>query len=244
MRKNTTIAADAYALMAERYDALAPSKPHNGLYERPATHELLGNVSGLAVLDAGCGSGIGAQMLARAGGKITGIDASPEMLKLAKTRCRGLDVTFVHADLSQPLDFLSDTSFDKIISSLTFDYLPDLAPVFSELARLVKPGGTLVFSMSHPMRDWTDERARGEKTYFETNLWGCRWKGFGHPQPFVHSYRRPLMQILNPLVENGWLLDQFIEPLPLAQVKEQDAKLFAELCMEPCFICVRAKRTP
>ncbi len=244
MDKNTTIAADAYALMAERYDALAPDKPHNGLYERPATHALLGNVDGLAVLDAGCGSGIGSEILARSGGKITGLDASPEMLKLAKTRCKNLDVTLVHADLSLPLDFLTDTSFDRIVSSLAFDYLADLNPVFSELARVTKPGGTFVFSMSHPMRDWGDERARGEKPYFKTNLWGCHWKGFGHPQPFVQSYRRPLMKIVNPLIENGWLLEQIVEPLPIAQMKDNDAALFAELSVEPCFIFIRAKRTP
>jgi SAM-dependent methyltransferase len=242
MDKNTTIAADAYALMAERYDALAPAKPHNGLYERPATHALLGSVDGLMVLDAGCGSGIGSEMLARAGAKITGIDASPEMLELANTRCKDLDAIFTQADLSLPLDFLNGGDFDKIICSLALDYLPDLSPVFSELARVTKPGGNFVFSMSHPMRDWGDERTRGEKPYFETNLWGCHWKGFGHPRPFVQSFRRPLMHILNPLIKNGWSLEQIVEPLPLAQMKEQDADLFAELSREPSFICIRAKR--
>ncbi len=244
MAKAKSIAIDAYAVLAQRYDALAPGKPHNGLYERPATHALLGDVDGRVVLDAGCGSGIGSEMLARSGGKITGIDVSPQMLELAKARCKKLDVTFIQADLSHPLDFLADASFDKTISSLALDYLPDLNPVFSELARVTKPGGTLVFSMSHPMRDWADERARGGKNYFETNLWGCHWKGFGHPHPFVQSYRRPLMDIVNPLIENGWLLEQIVEPLPVARMKDKDPALFAELSLEPCFICIRAKRTP
>ena len=42
--------------------------------------------------------------------------------------------------------------------------------------------------MSHPMRDWQDERTRGTKTYFETNLWGMEWTGFGKPRPFIEIH--------------------------------------------------------
>jgi hypothetical protein len=45
------VAANAYASFAKRYDALAPTKPHNALYERPASFELLSEVSGLDILD-------------------------------------------------------------------------------------------------------------------------------------------------------------------------------------------------
>ncbi|KVP25386.1 hypothetical protein WJ86_13600 [Burkholderia multivorans] len=55
----------AYAEFAQRYADIAPTKPHNALYERPATLALLGDVAGQTVLDAGCGPGICSELLAR-----------------------------------------------------------------------------------------------------------------------------------------------------------------------------------
>ena len=98
-----TNARRAYAMLAERYDAMAPTKPHNALYERPASLELLGSVDGLTVLDAACGTGIVTEMLARSAAKIHAFDITPEMLALARKRCAGLDVDFREADLAMPL---------------------------------------------------------------------------------------------------------------------------------------------
>lgn len=51
------IGRSAYAEFAERYAEIAPTKPHNALYERPTTMALLGGVDGMTVLDAGCDAG-------------------------------------------------------------------------------------------------------------------------------------------------------------------------------------------
>ncbi|MEO3999062.1 class I SAM-dependent methyltransferase [Mesorhizobium sp. CAU 1732] len=237
-----SIARKAYAAFAERYDAIAPTKAHNALYERPATHALLGDVDGLDVLDAGCGSGIGTERLARGGARVSGFDITPEMLALARKRCEGLNVAFHDSDLSQPLDWLADESFDRVLSSLALDYVEHLQPVFREFFRVTRPGGQLVFSMGHPMRDWQDERARGGGTYFETNLWGMHWGGFGEPAPYVQSYRRPLAEIVNGLSESGWIIDRLVEPLPDSAMKRQDPGHFEELSKAPAFLCIRARR--
>ncbi|WP_210212079.1 class I SAM-dependent methyltransferase [Mesorhizobium sp. M6A.T.Ce.TU.016.01.1.1] len=117
------VAVDAYVSFAKRYDALAPSKPHNALYERPASFELLGEVTGLDILDAGCGSGICSEKLARSGARVSAFDITPEMLALARERCAGLDVDIRLGDLEKPLDWLADGSFDRIICSLALDYV-------------------------------------------------------------------------------------------------------------------------
>lgn len=236
------VAVDAYASFAKRYDALAPTKPHNALYERPASFELLGEVTGLDILDAGCGSGICSEELARSGAGVSAFDITPEMLALARERCAGLDVDIRLGDLEKPLDWLADASFDRIICSLALDYVERLAPVFAEFHRVARPGGKLVFSMGHPMRDWQDAHARGMKTYFETNRWGMHWSGFGEPNPYVESYRRPLGDILNGLADTGWTLDRFVEPLPVPEMETVDPRHFAELSLAPAFICVRAHK--
>lgn len=242
MTSDTPIAKPAYAAFADRYDALAPTKPHNALYERPASLALVGDVAGLDILDAGCGSGICTEKLARAGGHIRAFDVTPEMTALARARCAGLDVDIQEGDMSKPLDWIADGRVDGVLCSLALDYVKNLQPVFAEFHRVTRPGGWLVFSMGHPMRDWTDVRTRGQKTYFETNRWGMYWGGFGEPNPYVESYRRPLGDILNGLSGTGWTLDRFVEPLPVAEMQTVDPRHFAELSLAPAFICVRARR--
>ena len=236
------IERSAYAEFAKRYDAAASTKPHNALYERPATMALVGGVQGLDVLDAGCGSGINAALLAEGGATVHGFDVTPEMVSLAQERCRSLPVEIRAGDLTRPLDWLSDQAFDLVLCSLALDYIADLAPTFREFRRVTKPSGALVFSMGHPMRDWTDERTRGNGTYFDTTLFGMHWSGFGEPKPYVECYRRPLSSVLNPLAESGWTLERFVEPLPAPKMAEVAPRLHAELCQAPAFLCVRARR--
>jgi 2-polyprenyl-3-methyl-5-hydroxy-6-metoxy-1,4-benzoquinol methylase len=58
------VSREAYDKLASSYSARAPTKPHNAYYERPATLSLLGDVRGGRVLDAACGPGIYAELLA------------------------------------------------------------------------------------------------------------------------------------------------------------------------------------
>jgi ubiquinone/menaquinone biosynthesis C-methylase UbiE len=158
---STSLGLAAYAEFADRYASVAPTKAHNALYERPATIALVGDVSGLRILDAGCGPGIFSEIFARNGATVHAFDITPRMVELARIRCAGLPVTLAEGNLAEPLNWLQDASFDKIVCALALDYVADLAPVFKEFRRVASPGATLVFSMSHPMRDWMDERTHG-----------------------------------------------------------------------------------
>jgi ubiquinone/menaquinone biosynthesis C-methylase UbiE len=240
--RGEAIAKKAYASFADRYDRDAPTKPHNALYERPASLDLLGDTADLEVLDAGCGPGICSEILARAGARVRAFDVTPEMVALARKRCEGLDVEIRESDFTHPLHWVADASVDRVLCSLALDYVEQLEPVFREFARVTRPGGVLVFSMGHPMRDWMDPRTHGGKSYFETNRWGVHWTGFGEPNPFVESYRRPLQDILNPLAAAGWSLERFVEPRPLAEMKSIAPRHFVELSQSPAFIGARARR--
>jgi 2-polyprenyl-6-hydroxyphenyl methylase/3-demethylubiquinone-9 3-methyltransferase len=236
------IGRQAFSSFAERYAAVAPTKPHNALCERPATLSLLGEVNGLRVLDAGCGPGICCELLARRGAMVHGFDVSPEMADLARKRCEGLAVEVRLGDLAQPLHWLSDESFDKVLCALALDHVETLEPSFREFLRVTRPNGLLVFSMGHPMRDWLDERTHNGGTYFDTVRFGMHWSGFGEPKPYVESYRRPLSAILNPLLDSGWKLDRVVEPQPLPQMRAMSARSYAVLSQRPAFICISARR--
>jgi len=232
----------SYTQFAGRYAGQAPGKPHNALYERPATRSLLGTVAGLDVLDAGCGPGIVSAELAGEGARVQAFDVTPAMVELAKARCAGLAVEIALGDLGRPLDWLADAVVDRIVCSLALDYVEHLAPAFREFHRVARPGALLVFSMSHPMRDWIDTRTRGSRSYFQTTRFGLHWGGFGEPKPWVEAFRRPFADIFNALTETGWAIERVLEPEPQPEMKAVSPALYAELVQAPAFICVRARR--
>jgi hypothetical protein len=56
----------------------------------------------------------------------------------------------------------------------------------------------------------------------------------------VPSYRRPLSEVINPLIQAGFILDRILEPLPTAEFKEKDPQDYEELMRNPGFMCIRA----
>jgi SAM-dependent methyltransferase len=96
------------------------------------------------VLDYGCGHGMAAVVLARAGGRVTAFDLSPGYVCEAKARAAANDVpiSFLEAD-AERLPF-ADGSFDRVWGNAILHHL-DLRTAAGELHRLLRPGGRAVF---------------------------------------------------------------------------------------------------
>ena len=102
---------------------------------------------GERVLDIGSGAGtdslVAAQMVGDEG-HVTGIDMTPEMLAKARSAAAELgrrNVEFVESE-AERLPF-PDASFDVVISNGVIDLIPDKDAVFSEIFRVLKPGGRI-----------------------------------------------------------------------------------------------------
>jgi SAM-dependent methyltransferase len=241
MPKREPIALKGYEKLAERYAAMIDTKPHNAYYERPAMLSLLPSVRGKRVLDAGCGPGAYAQILVRRGAEVVGVDVSPKMLRLARERV-GDKVELHLADLTRPMKFLKNSSFDIAISPLVIPYVRDLSRLFKEFYRVLKSPGILVFSDGHPFWDYLFfKEKRKSKDYFMTEVVGCTWHGFGVPV-YIAGYRRPLNALLNPLIEAGFILERVLEPLPTEEFKKADPRNYRKLMRMPAFICVGARK--
>lgn len=90
MRKGPDpVSREAYDKLANSYSDRAPTKPHNAYYERPVTLSLLGDIRGRRVLDAACGPGIYAELLADSGAEVIGFDASEKIVTLARLDAEG-----------------------------------------------------------------------------------------------------------------------------------------------------------
>ena len=230
------IALEAYERLAEAYALVVDTKPHNAYYERPATLSLLPEVKGKRVLDAGCGPGVYSEWLLAHGAEVVAVDVSAKMIELARRRIgSALDVRL--ADLSKPLTFLSDESFDIVLSSLTLHYIKDWSSTLAEFYRVLRPGGCSVLSVGHPFFDYT--YFKSEK-YFDTELVGSEWKGFEGVKIYMPTFRRSLEETLNPLIEAGFCIDRILEPRPTEEFRKADPEAYAELSQRPAFLCIRA----
>lgn len=120
---------------------------------REAEARLLGDVEGRDVLEIGCGSAPCARWLAMEGARVVGLDLSAGMLRYAAAanEATGLDVPLVRAN-AEYLPF-ADGSFDLACSAFgAVPFVASLDAVFGEVARVLRPGGSWVFAVTHPMR--------------------------------------------------------------------------------------------
>ena len=127
--------------MAEAFDALRFSGPIGRLLaetQEQVLADYLGPLEHRAVLDVGTGTGRAAIVLAARGARVTGVDASSEMLAVARKRAEeaGVDVTFLKGDAHQ-LDF-DDRSFDAAVCLRVLMHTPDWRRSLAELCRVAR----------------------------------------------------------------------------------------------------------
>jgi ubiquinone/menaquinone biosynthesis C-methylase UbiE len=229
------IALKAYEQLADVYAALVDTKDYNAHYEWPAMISLMPDVAGKRALDAACGPGRYAEWLIDHGAEVTAFDVSPRMLSNARKRL-GAMARIEQADLSAPLTFLGQRVVDLIVCALALDYVRDWRPTLAEFNRVLLPGGALVFSMEHPLSEFSLKSAAD---YFQTEQVEYTWRHFGGPI-VVPSFRRPLMEVFNALTDSGFCVDRIVEPLPTPEFKEQNPDSYERLLRRPSFLCVRA----
>jgi SAM-dependent methyltransferase len=99
-------------------------------------------LDGLEVLCLAAGGGKHGPLYAAAGGRVTVVDISPAMLELDRqvARERRLELAIVEGSMDD-LSMLGVGRFDLVIHPVSTCYLPDVAPVFREVARVMRPGG-------------------------------------------------------------------------------------------------------
>jgi SAM-dependent methyltransferase len=115
----------------------------NYLIHRRAYEEATKLVAGKVALDFGCNVGYGIQVLASAASSVSGVDISPQAVKAAVERLGpGVDVRLYNGTKSS----FPDRSFDVITSFQVIEHVSDYEPYFSEILRLLRPSGTVLFT--------------------------------------------------------------------------------------------------
>jgi SAM-dependent methyltransferase len=236
---------DVYDELADGYDDItgAAIREH---YEWPAVRSLLPPLGGAHVLDAACGDGFYTERIVDRGATAVGVDATPAMLDRARERFDGDDRVGLHeADLTDDLPFLDDGAFDLVVCQLALGHVPEWDPVFETFERVLNPGGRVVVSTSHPLRDYVDaefpvrEHALADGArYVDVERVAYDW---GEDERFaVPFYRRPLEAAFAPATDAGFLVERVVEPdvtESFAEARPEDARQFRE--GPPNFLCLR-----
>ncbi|MFF7560274.1 class I SAM-dependent methyltransferase [Streptomyces pseudovenezuelae] len=223
--------------LGEHFADNATDGPYNAHTDRPAMLDLAGDVTGLRVLDAGCGAGhYITELRARGAAEVVGVEGSATLLRHARARVGDDEAVALHQhDLEEPLGFLSDDSFDLVVMALVHHHLEARRQLLAETHRVLRPGGTLLVSTVHPTADWVWHGG----SYFDEDRVETRFGDSGT----THSYRRMTMQtFLGELLDTGFALERFVEPRATEAARRVDESRYLKTHRTPFFVAVRMRK--
>jgi ubiquinone/menaquinone biosynthesis C-methylase UbiE len=247
--------ADAWTKLARAgYDV------YRDHFNTPVFFEMLPDVSGLLGLDIGCGEGHNTRLLAGRGAHMTAIDIAHKFVAHAKNAesTKGPSINYVTASAVE-LPFRDET-FDFATAFMSFMDIPETGRVLAEAYRILKAGGFLQFSITHPCFDTPHRRnLRNDNgltyaievgDYFRNEEGRIAEWLFGAAPPEAREglpnfktpvFKRTLSQWLNLIVEAGFHLERIEEPRPSDETVRkchhlQDAQVVAY------FLHIRVRR--
>ncbi|WP_207793355.1 class I SAM-dependent methyltransferase [Nocardioides acrostichi] len=191
------------------------------LVEWPAQRELLGDVTGLSVLDAGCGNGAKLAQLATEGAvDCVGVDLSENFIEPPR------GVRLVLGDLSDlaAVPGLSGRSFDRILFLQSFGYAADGVAALRTARSMLTDDGFILLTRTQPVRHAL-ERAEQNGTslgeeYFSTDAFSYRHRTWDE---HVTLTKRPytMSDLLNTFSAAGLWIDTTVEPQMAADLAER-----------------------
>ncbi len=215
---------------------------------------------GASVLAVGCGSGEECNDIKKLGAaRVVGTDISEGLIQEAKAAFSDIEFQVAAAE---DHSMFEDNSIDVIYSSLAMHYIKHWAPVLKDFYRILKPGGTFLFSVIHPLH-WGMELVRPKGSRVTNILYGyttspdsqqVRIYGdylnhytkhdrfLGKIQ--VTYYHRPISQMWRDITSAGFKIVDIIEPKSVQEDVPKNFEGFAKVTQKiPYFLIFELKKT-
>ena len=160
---------------------------------------LIGNVSGLRVLDYGCGSGQLGIYLSMLGAEVSGFDLSPKGIEVANWAAQkyGLQCSFRAMD-AEGLEYPAE-SFDLVVGFGVLHHVVKYPKSASHLARVLKPGGRAFFHETlwdNPLINFARRWTMPSQDAGDARLTGRGIQDFGTPFAGTKVYKRHILYML------------------------------------------------
>lgn len=199
----------------------------------PAFFEMLPEVKGRCGLDIGCGEGHNTRLLARRGARVCGIDISDVFVGHARDHEAAEPLGIAYRVASAVELPFANASFDFATGFMSFMDVPETERVAAEAFRVLKPGGFLQFSISHPCFDTPHRRnlrdGIGQTYAIEVGGYFRALRGeleewifqsapaeirASLPKFSVPRFTRTFGSWINLLLATGFVIDRLNEPRP------------------------------
>ena len=233
------------------YDEIADwySARKRGSYEfkiqLPAILNLLGDLRGKSLIDIGCGPGTYSVEFAKRGADVLGVEISRKMLNKARNNAENANVKLTLQKSDAHSLPSTDESFDVAVLTLTILN----AKMIEEAARVLKPGGVLLFSDTHPIIEskgrWEGNdigAARVVEDYFSQDKRQWQIKPGPGRTITLKYYTRTIEQCVDMIADAGFKILRIVEPKPGEDVKKSDPVHYDRCSRIPYFIIYLAQK--
>lgn len=197
----------------------------------PATERLLDVRPGQLILDVACGNGVMARRLAQLGAKVVACDFAPALVERARARSTEyadrIEYRIIDATDERQLLALGEGRFDAAICNMALMDMMVVEPLFSALARLLKPQRHFIFSVMHPCfnssgtRLVIEEEDREGELVTSYSVKVMQYAGLGttkglaivgQPEP-QYYFHRTISTLFSACFRSGFVLDGIEEPV-------------------------------
>jgi ubiquinone/menaquinone biosynthesis C-methylase UbiE len=216
----------------------------------PALLKMIGDVSGMQVLDAGCGEGYLSRLLAKIGAKVSAFDYADEMVRIAIERTDASLGIDYWVDNAETIPNVPDSSFDLVVSNMVLVDLEKYEDAICEAFRVLRPGGRFLLTNVHPCFMTPDSGWEFDEDgnrlhwnvdhYFDEGPQEERI--FLALEDVLIQYHRTLGSYVKPIIAAGFALTDIVEPTPTAEAIRDEPRWKHDLrithfimfdCMKP-----------
>ncbi len=245
MKKKGTEVYDNAQFFANYLKRRNRSNSPNTILEEPIIDELIAPLSGLKVLDLGCGDGLyGEKIVSQGAYSYYGVDASKNMIAASQKNLSGLERIQLEHEHLEKID-LPENTFDLALSRLVFHYIENLEKVFKKINKALIPEGKFVFSVEHPIitsnyESYHQGDRKGSwvvRSYFSETERANEWIG-----EKVVKYHKTIQTYFSLLKKTGFTIDSIRESKPEID-RFLDQKEFHRRSQVPLFLIFKAYKT-
>ncbi|NVO04364.1 MAG: class I SAM-dependent methyltransferase [Bacteroidetes bacterium] len=234
-----------FAKAKEYHDWIAYRENKSSKYWQqifPVIEKMVGNIGGEKILDYGCGDGIVANYFAQKGAYVFGVDINKDLIEYAQAHFNLANFEIIE-DSDDNLKNINN-HFDKILSSVVFQYIENIDSPLGQMHKLLKNNGQLIVAMPHPLKSTENNLVYVNGKWLlqisDYYMNGARERKFGSDHG-DKIYHRNFSEIVNMFQRNMFHINEIVETKP----SEEDLLIRPERIIDlhrPYAIVIKAEK--